>query len=608
MLSDGNAGRSVVSNHGRLVRRRDHRCRIWPGLVAARVLCGAGLDVVLLEADEQPGGRVRTDRVDGMLLDRGFQLLNPSYPQARRTFDLRALRLRQFDAGAVVAHGDTALSVRRSTPLAARGARRAATAARHACARRSRSRAGRSRSGTARPRGSSAATTRAWPTSCAAAACAARSPTACCAPSWPACSVRTNCAPRAGSAELLVRSFVRGTPALPEDGMQALPDQLAAVAPDGCAAHLDPGHRRSTARPSTPRRACSTRAPWSSRPMPAPRPAAAAIPSRRTRALTTFYHLAPDSPASRPMLHLDADRRGPVVNSAVLTDVAPSYATGRCLVSSTVLGADGSSQAERAGAPARGRRSTASTRRPGSTSRPTRSPTRCPKRRRAPRSGGRSRSATASTSPATTATPRRSRARWCPDGASPRPCAPTSAGSCSHPRLLVRDGFGVHVAPAAQQRRRRADHRHRDGGAEHDHQAVVERPRDQVREELPAGQRRRGRPPAAGSARSAPSSVCDRVVAEERGEQAADRRLVRDRVRDRRRARRARSARVSSVAGSVAARPAIISEKKMPIDSDEPAFRNGAAHAGRGAALVGRHAVHDRRRVRRREQPGADRR
>ena len=48
------------------------------------------------------------------------------------------------------------------------------------------------------------------------------------------------------------------------------------------------------------------------------------------------------------MLHLDADRRGPVVNTAVMTDVAPSYAPDRVLVSSTTLGADASAEAERA--------------------------------------------------------------------------------------------------------------------------------------------------------------------------------------------------------------------------------------------------------------------
>ncbi len=71
-------------------------------------------------------------------------------------------------------------------------------------------------------------------------------------------------------------------------------------------------------------------------------------PEPATRALTTFYHLAETSPASRPMLHLDADRRGPVVNTAVVSDVAPTYALNGSLVSSTALGADGSPDAERA--------------------------------------------------------------------------------------------------------------------------------------------------------------------------------------------------------------------------------------------------------------------
>src|ERR671910_111834 len=43
----------------------------------------------------------------------------------------------------------------------------------------------------------------------------------------------------------------------------------------------------------------------------------------------------------------DADRRGPVINTAVLTAVAPTYApAGRPLIATTVLGADGSGEAE----------------------------------------------------------------------------------------------------------------------------------------------------------------------------------------------------------------------------------------------------------------------
>ena len=49
------------------------------------------------------GGRVRTDQVDGFLLDHGFQLLNPAYPALPDFVDLDALDLRAFGAGVVVA-------------------------------------------------------------------------------------------------------------------------------------------------------------------------------------------------------------------------------------------------------------------------------------------------------------------------------------------------------------------------------------------------------------------------------------------------------------------------------------------------------------------------
>jgi len=70
------------------------------GLAAAVLLHEAGRSVVVLEAGSAVGGRVRTDEVDGFLLDRGFQVYLDAYPEARRLLDLDALELRPFDSGA----------------------------------------------------------------------------------------------------------------------------------------------------------------------------------------------------------------------------------------------------------------------------------------------------------------------------------------------------------------------------------------------------------------------------------------------------------------------------------------------------------------------------
>ncbi|CAN0241754.1 unnamed protein product, partial [Laminaria digitata] len=49
------------------------------GLVCARILARGGFKVRLLEASDGVGGRVRTDEVDGFLLDRGFQVSSEGF-------------------------------------------------------------------------------------------------------------------------------------------------------------------------------------------------------------------------------------------------------------------------------------------------------------------------------------------------------------------------------------------------------------------------------------------------------------------------------------------------------------------------------------------------
>ena len=75
------------------------------GLACARELVARDREVVVLEASDGVGGRVRTDVVDGFQLDRGFQVHLTSYPEAARVLDHAALDLRAFQPGALVWYG-----------------------------------------------------------------------------------------------------------------------------------------------------------------------------------------------------------------------------------------------------------------------------------------------------------------------------------------------------------------------------------------------------------------------------------------------------------------------------------------------------------------------
>lgn len=76
------------------------------GLMCARTLQRAGLHVQVWEAQDHVGGRIRTDEVDGFLMDRGFQVLNPAYPAVQQHIDLEALGMQAFGSGACVRRDD----------------------------------------------------------------------------------------------------------------------------------------------------------------------------------------------------------------------------------------------------------------------------------------------------------------------------------------------------------------------------------------------------------------------------------------------------------------------------------------------------------------------
>ena len=316
------------------------------GLSCAIDLHQAGYDVVVLEAADAVGGRIRTDVMDELLLDRGFQLLNPAYPAVRRLVDLDALDLQSFEAGLVVAsHGHhTVLADPRRSP------RDAGRSLNHLTG----SLSEKLRFGRYAVRATTLPSPRLkalpdvpWGEALDHAGVRGRLRTGVLEPFLAGVLAEDAQESSRLFVDLLIRTFVRGTPALPARGMQALPDQLASRLPDGvvrlgCPALEVRSNAVRTAAGEVRGRAVVVAA-------DGPRSAKlTGLPSPRMRSLTTYYHHVAESPAARAMLHVDGERRGPVVNTAVVSDIAPSYCTRGALVATTVLGTHDDERTERA--------------------------------------------------------------------------------------------------------------------------------------------------------------------------------------------------------------------------------------------------------------------
>ena len=317
------------------------------GLRCAGALTARGLSVVVLEQADRPGGRVRTDVVDGLRCDRGFQLLNPSYPAVRRHVDVEGLDLQVAGRGVRVVDASgqvhtVADPVRHPEQLAA--TLRAVASLR-----------------LLRPRPLVGAVRWAAPAVGPVRALKA-GPDASLAEDWVRLGVSGPLreavltpflagvlADAAGTTSdryvrLVLRSFLLATPGVPAKGMQALPDQLARESgadlrygqrvvgvDDGptVTVHLaddQPVRAHAAVVAADPRSAAGL----TGRSAPA------------MRGLSTWWFAADEpvgSSGERPDRFLRVSGSGgPVVNTAVMSAIAPGYAPpGTTLVQATTL-------------------------------------------------------------------------------------------------------------------------------------------------------------------------------------------------------------------------------------------------------------------------------
>lgn len=316
------------------------------GLACAARLQGSGIETRLLEASGTVGGRVRTDVVDGHLCDVGFQLLNPAYAALRDLVDLEALDLKPFAAG---------VRVRRGTSVATLGDPRREPGLL----------APTLRSGLLRPRELAALARWAAPILGGEKRIVGRADDTL-AESLDAAGVRgplrrqvlepflagvlanDTGATSSRYARLLIRWFLLGTPAVPSDGMRALPAQLAAglqrPAETGVRVQgVDRGTEGATVR--TESGSVEARAVVVATDVQDAVGLGVAPEAPPVGGLVTWWFSTPSGMPRDRLLVVDGDR-GPVVNTAVVSAAAPAYAPpGRDLVQVTALAGAGLSDA-----------------------------------------------------------------------------------------------------------------------------------------------------------------------------------------------------------------------------------------------------------------------
>jgi len=294
------------------------------GLAAARHLHNKSFNVAVLEAQDDVGGRVRTDIVDGFRLDRGFQILLTAYPELRRQIDLTALDVHTFDPGALVMRrgrsyvvGDPFRSPSTLLPTVRAPIGSPLDKARIALL----------RSRTLRGDARELLGGNDLPTVVALrrAGFSQKMIDRFFRPLFGGIQLDPSLTTSRRMFDIIFRSLSAGESGVPRLGMGALPRQMADRLPGVVHVNMRVAAIESQSVVLSDGRRIECRAVIVAAELPAARQLVS-LPERASRRAGAVYFAATRAPIATKLVVLDGTGRGPVLNAAVLSNVAPSYA------------------------------------------------------------------------------------------------------------------------------------------------------------------------------------------------------------------------------------------------------------------------------------------
>ena len=305
------------------------------GLSVATRLAAAGRDVHVADAGQHAGGRLSTARIDGFVVDRGFQVLNTGYPRVA-DLDLPALDLGWFWTGAIVRVDGRAHRVvdPRQHPGTLPDTLRAPIGS---LPRKAALGAFSARAGFLPVPRLLSATERSAEDALRAAGVGEQALETFLRPFLAGVLLEDRLETSSRYLDLVWRSFVRGRVGLPAAGMQSIGEQLAARLPAG---RLHLGVPVTAVDGGSVRSESGTTVADAVVVATDPDTAGALVPSVQAsapRQVTTHLHVLPASPWPSPLIVL-GQRGGALVNTVVVSDAQPAYSPdGRALVASSTL-------------------------------------------------------------------------------------------------------------------------------------------------------------------------------------------------------------------------------------------------------------------------------